>query len=501
LAHADVGTILEHDEPAIEECEHQVRRVLQSATFRNATTLQQLFQFLAGKTITGSSDVLKEYTIGVEALGRKQDFDPKTDPIVRVQSHRLRLKLKEYYEVEGRHDPILIQIPKGHYLPSFEPVIASVGDLDHSTPAELSTSRAASPLADEQKVANVFELRSVRRRFNWLVSSRARMAAVVVLIFVTGFWLGNRQIRAGATIENAFSSPDLAAGKSLDPVRTFWAGFLGNDPTPVIAYPDAVFLLDDSNDLFRFRQGASDSRGALVDPHLARQFASNPDLVAKAGQLYYENGYTGTGELESVAMLAGLFGRMGVKPIIKSSRDITPDDLKQHNVILLGSPFQNIAVAQLLTTGDFSFRNPDSRHEQWRAQIVNAHPRDHEASAYHTERDQTTQVLKTDYSLISIVPGVVPGRYIAVMGGLDTTGTEGATMFATSKQGIEELAKALTSSEGLGAKDEIPVFQALVRVRLAKGYQVLGADLSTVHRLRPSNASGTGGPISPAAAD
>jgi hypothetical protein len=72
-----------------------------------------LLQFLAAKTLTGSAESLKEYTIGVEALGRKADFDPKVDPIVRVQSHRLRLKLREYYEVEGSRDPILIQFPKG----------------------------------------------------------------------------------------------------------------------------------------------------------------------------------------------------------------------------------------------------------------------------------------------------------------------------------------------------------------------------------------------------
>ena len=183
------------------------------------------------------------------------------------------------------------------------------------------------------------------------------------------------------------SNPELAFGNSADPVKVFWARFLGNDPAPVIAYPDAVFLLDDSNDLFRFRQGASDDRGALVDPHLAQQFASNPSLVAKAGQLYYENGYTGTGELQGIAMLTSLFGQMGVKATIKPSRDITPDDLRQHNVILLGSPFQNIAVAQLISMGDFKFENPDSRHEEWRAQILNAHPRADESSTYRTERD------------------------------------------------------------------------------------------------------------------
>jgi hypothetical protein len=162
-------------------------------------------------------------------------------------------------------------------------------------------------------------------------------------------------------------------------------------------------------------------------------------------------------------------------------------------VILLGSPFQNIAVAQLIATGDFNFKNPESRHEQWRAQIVNAHPRANEAPTYGTERDPGTQALKMDYGLVTIQSGVIPGRYIAVLGGLDTTGTEGAVLFATSAPGVEELSKALAASATSGGKSGMPLFQALIRVRLEKGYDVLGASLVTVHRLFPQNARGAGG--------
>jgi hypothetical protein len=483
----------------IEQCEQQVRRILQSTTFRNAATLQQLLQFLAAKTTAGSNDVLKEYTIGVEALGRKQDFDPKIDPIVRVQSHRLRLKLKEYYDSEGRHDPVLIQIPKGHYLPTFETLVVPMPHLDRGSTYESEPAISVASIPSRSKVKSALpETGSDRSRLRWPAPTRLGMVAVAIALFTFGCWLGDRHAKSLSGAVTGLSSPDSDSAKAPDPVRVFWAGFLGNDSAPVIAYPDAVFLLDDSNDLFRFRQGASDSRGALVDPHLARQFASNPSLVAMAGQLYYENGYTGTGELESIAMLAGLLGRMGIKPTIKSSRDITPDDLKQHNVILLGSPFQNIAVAQLLTAGDFTFKNPDSRHEQWRAQIVNAHPRPNEQPAYGTERDRNTQALKTDYSLITIAPGVVPGRYIAILGGLDTTGTEGATVFATSKPDIEELTKALGLAGEKGVKTEPPLFQALVRVQLAKGYQVLSADLTAVHQLHSADAKTAGGTVTAA---
>jgi hypothetical protein len=481
--------------PSADQCQQQVQRILKSATFRNAVTLQQLLQFLTARVFDGGAEALKEYTIGVEAFGRPQDFDPKTDTIVRVQIHRLRQKLTEYYEADGSRDPILVEIPKGHYLPSFE-AVSDPNTNNRRDPARESDAiiSTATPRVGQKVDGSGLGVDQKRGLPGWILSSRSAVAAsALIAVFAMGFFFGNKQLRNGVSGMPAIASSQLALANSADPVRAFWARFLGNDSAPVIAFPDAVFLLDDSNDLFRFRRGASDDRGALVDSHLAQQFASNPSLVAKAGQLYYENGYTGAGELQGIAMLSNLLGQMGVKATVKPSRDITPDDLRQHNVILLGSPFQNVAVAQLIATGDFNFKNPDSRHEQWRAQIVNAHPRANEAPTYGTERDPSTQALKTDYGIITIQPGVIPGRYIAVLGGLDTTGTEGATMFATSRPGIEELSKALAASGATEGKNEMPIFQALIRVRLEKGYDVLGASLVTAHRLLPQNPRGAGG--------
>jgi hypothetical protein len=453
---------VEPETPDREQCEEQVRRILGSVTFRHASTLQQLLTYLAAKSLGRTGETPKEYTIGVEALGRKTDFDPKIDGIVRVQTHRLRTKLKEYYDVEGSQDPTVIHIRKGHYLPTFEnkppngPILPTVSEDISGHPRRLTPGRVI-------------------------------IAALVLSIGFLGFWLGRWDSAGSSNSIKTSSSKD--GPRNLETVESFWARFLNDDRAPVIAYPDAVFLLDDSNDLFRYRHGASDGRGSLVEPHLARQFASNPQLVASAGQLYFENGYTGTGELEAVAMLSALMGRMGAKPTIKCSRDLTPDDLNQHNVILLGSPFQNVAVAQLLTAGDFVFQNPDHRQEQWRAQIINAHPKAGESGNYGTERDSDTRVLTSDYSLITIMPGMVPGRYIADLGGLDTKGTQGATMFITSRPGVEQLTRALgNGSVPLGGGGP-PTFQALVRVRLAKGYQVLGAELTSLHPMPAAGSS------------
>jgi len=492
--------VTKSEEPSVERNQQQLQRILQSATLRNSLTLQQLLQFLGARAIEGNSEGLKEYTIGVEAFGRKPDFDPKTDTIVRVQTHRLRQKLKEYYEQEGAHDQILVEIPRGHYYPTFRlradsPERRELDGVEISPLVDLETIANAHPSERElvdTKLIKGSASNQVQRYFSGPIVA----TVLLLLALVIGYFVGNYQAHTSVAGENFTTGTSRFTHNPADPVKTFWAAFLGNDPAPIIAYANAVFLLDDSNDLFRFRQGASDNRGARVDSHLAREFASNPALVANAGQLYYEDGYTGTGELESVAILTTLFAQMGMKPTIKTSRNITPDDLQQHSVILLGSPFQNIAAAQLLTGGDFTFQNPDSRREQWRAQIMNAHPGANENSVYLTERDPDTQVLKRDYSLISMQPGVVGGHNLAVIGGLDTKGTEGATRFLTSRSGVEELsaalaAKGLPVSNGSAGKNGMPWFQALVLVHLEKGDQVLSTELTAVHPSPHKKSSAT----------
>ncbi|WP_446745415.1 hypothetical protein [Silvibacterium acidisoli] len=456
-----------------EEAQQQVERIVHSNSLRGSSTLQQLLRYLVSRYLEGSTDFLKEYTIGLEAFGRKPDFDPRTDTIVRVQTHRLRQKLRDFYGQEGIHDRILIEIPKGQYGPVIRLKDEAESPKPESSEAVVREDPNATAPADEvDTTVNVDQ--QLPRKTTLLKS--AVLALLLAAALISGFFLGSVRSKSSAT------GIGIASANSVDPVKKFWAAFLQGDRAPIIAYPNAVFLLDDSNDLLRFRQGASDSRGARVEEHLAQQFASNPALVKDAGALYYEDGYTGTGELQGVAALAQLFAEMGLKPIIKTSRNVTPEDLQEHSVILLGSPFQNVAVGQLFAEGDFAFDNPDSHREQWRAVILNAHPQKGESATYHTERDAKTQVLKVDYSLISIQPGVVQGHRIAVLGGLDTKGTEGVTRFMATADGIQALTAAL-AAKGISLTGEMPYFQALVRVQLEKGDMVLKTDLTAIHPL------------------
>jgi hypothetical protein len=96
-----------------------MNRIRESRTMKGCRRLTQLLEFVIGATLRGESEHLKETTIGVAVFGRTPDYDPKVDTIVRSQAWRLRAKLRQYYAAEGADDPLIIDLPTGHYVPAF----------------------------------------------------------------------------------------------------------------------------------------------------------------------------------------------------------------------------------------------------------------------------------------------------------------------------------------------------------------------------------------------
>jgi len=97
----------------------QLQRILRSSAFADAERGSRFLRFVVESALEGRIREIKESVIGVEAIGRSSSFDPKTDPIVRVEAGRLRARLRSYYESDGKGDPILIALPKGSYVPEF----------------------------------------------------------------------------------------------------------------------------------------------------------------------------------------------------------------------------------------------------------------------------------------------------------------------------------------------------------------------------------------------
>ena len=104
-------------------------------------------RYIVERQLAGDDAALRETAIGLEVYGRPASYDPKTDPIVRVEASRLRSRLREYYESEGANDPIRIDMPKGSYVPSFERRIAVVAQSTETAPTMLEPDAAVSSRA------------------------------------------------------------------------------------------------------------------------------------------------------------------------------------------------------------------------------------------------------------------------------------------------------------------------------------------------------------------
>src|SRR5262252_7595785 len=84
----------------------EIERITASRYFAGAERLSRFLRYIVQEEMEGRGGQIKEYAVAVEVYGRKPDYDPKSDAIVRVEAGRLRIKLEQYYTHEGRDDAV-----------------------------------------------------------------------------------------------------------------------------------------------------------------------------------------------------------------------------------------------------------------------------------------------------------------------------------------------------------------------------------------------------------
>jgi hypothetical protein len=110
----------------LEASHTQIQRIVQSKAFRTSEVHRNLLIYLAEKSLAGTADGLKEYTVGLDVFAKPASYDPRHESVVRMHVARLRQKLAEYYRTEGADDPVIVDLPKGGFKMTFEPRPASV---------------------------------------------------------------------------------------------------------------------------------------------------------------------------------------------------------------------------------------------------------------------------------------------------------------------------------------------------------------------------------------
>lgn len=390
-----------------ESSREQIDRILQSHALRSSENLRRLLKFLADKSLAGASDGLKEYTIGIDAFGKPATYDPKYDPTVRIHVGRLRQKLMEYYQTEGKDDPVVVDLPKGGFKVSWH----------HRQHIE------------EKPPSN--------RIRAWLVIPVLAVAAWAAYVTVQ-----LQQQRRDAAVFRAQWTPEI---------ETLWKPFVASDRPLLISISAPIFA--EFPGYGAFRDGnvdrSDDLRRSKTVALLEKALNNTP-----AQPLIY---FSTIGDAYVSFSLGRLLASRKANVSMVNGNELSWRQVSENNAIYIGSPkFFNQQLRSMPVSTEL-YLEP-------RVGVHNLHPREQEAAIYVDEYQQS-RITGTAYTLVSHTPGPLGNGDVMSFAGRNGAGILGAVRMFTETGAARTLIGKIRKPSG-----EIPRFyQVLLKVRFQDG--------------------------------
>ena len=385
----------------------QIERILHSRVFQGSETLCRLLGFLAEKSLEEPHTVLKEYRIATEVLGRKDDFDPRLDSSVRVQATRLRSKLIEYALTEGAQDPMLVELPKGAYRLTFAAV-------NHPEP------QSEKPHEPEPAVPVSWWL-----RFKSFILIGLGVFAGIALAIL---FLWARPLK---TPVGMLAAPDPA-------LRAFWQPYLSDRTERVVVFSNANFVGRPDRGLHYYHPG-EDQPQDVIDH------------------------YTGVGEVLSIHELDRAFDSLGYPVRVRRGALLSMDDVKDSNLIFVGSPVENLVLYDMPAMRFFRFQVKGEMPREGEVGVANLHPERNEEPFY---LHAPVRPIVDDYAIVARFRGLEQARTILIAAGTTTIGTQGAVEFLCHPESLKTLL------DRLGPGHAGDGFEAVLHVKVTKGVPV-----------------------------
>ncbi len=391
-------------------------RILASEEFAGSAQLSRFLRHIVENSIPGRVSVLKESVIGVAVFNRGSGYDPKADPIVRVEARRLRARLDAYYAKNGARETVRISLPKGGYIPSFEMIPAPERE-------------AGSGREGTQPASAPVPARGPALLSRWPVVAALLSCAVLIIPGVTVY----------------------RAGRPEHLVNRFWSSLLQADrPALLIPADSSLVVLENLS-----HQSVSLPE-YISGEYRDRLIASTPSdhfLVS----IFGTRRYTSIADLEFGIRLAHRpeAARSGI--VTRYARDVRVEDLKGRNVILLGARQSNPWVG--LFEKNATFRLDDDERTAG-LRIVNLAPQNGEPAVI--ERSPA-EMAKEIYAIITYHHNRNGSGIALLVAGMSVAGTEAAADFVLDDQ---RLGPWLRKAEGDGG---IRDFDILLRGRNLDG--------------------------------
>jgi hypothetical protein len=363
------------------------QRIIASRSFAKSVLLSRFLLYVCEREITGKTAEISEHQIGVHVFGRRPGYHPGEDNIVRNYARQLRHRLDQYFLEEGRQEELRLSIPRGKYVPVYSPYnfqehpLLVVPERETDSGGVLETLVPATPA-----------VLPARRR-----SGLVLCAAFAFLACMAIAWMVAHRVSAHAA----------------DPSHPLWAGLFDKSHQTLIVPSDAgiVMIQNLTGHLVPLSEYINRDYMSLKSPYNI-DAQNMRDLDAQR--------YTNVTDLNAAMRFSRLPEANKGQLIVRYARELHMGDLKDANVILLGSSFSDPWAELFEKSLNFEFSYQPHPNASL---IVNRHPQGGELPVY--ENDAIGPSHRT-YAVIALVPNLSNTGWVLLVEGLTMAGTQAA---------------------------------------------------------------------------
>jgi hypothetical protein len=411
------------NDPLSDERWQLVQRIVASPPLHKSGRLRDLLEYVTNQTIRGHAQGLTEQHIGEAVFHKPIGYSPLEDSSVRVHARQLRLKLHEYFDGVGRDEPLVVEIPKGSYIPVFR---LANGVESRRGPAVTPVDPTA--------------------------SGRNRIALPWVLCGVLA-------VVCGALL---VSSQRGSKANDVDG---------GNPPWPFTQIFDTrhqtvIVVADGNYGMLRILTGQRGSLEEYLNRDSLQSAAGKKLGRAGSGFVGYvsDSTLTSFADVADAVSLVKIAGSLQKQVTVRSAKDMRIRDLDHQNYVLIGSPASNPWVS--LFQDKLNFRESEAEVGKSVKAFVNIKPLPGEQAQYEGLRWTGSE--GEDYATIALLPNITQDGSVLILQGLQQEGTEAAGRFLADAENRRQILRAL----GIPLTDRIAGnvwFEALIRSRTVSG--------------------------------
>lgn len=407
-----------------------VERIVASPSFAKSDRLRRFLLYICELSLQGRADEINELNIGEKLFGRARNYDSSVDGIVRSHASRLRHRLEQYFGAEGKNEPIRLFIPRGAYLPVFEP--------QPEAPApEIAAAETLDAKSSETLAKPMEAIRPAGERPSpWMLLSFALALACAAMVSLLVYG----HTRAAAPVKSIGS-------------HLLWGYFFGTNQSTVVVCSDSGLTA------LQQITGHSMKLTAYLDTDERRRVVASPGMAAEALQDVVERRYTSIVNLLIVTRLFRLAGNSAHQIDVRYARDVRPDDLKDHPVILLGSNQTDPWVEMF--DGGMNFTIEDDM-KRGISTVFNRSPRANELARYDSVESDPRQ---TVYAVVALRSNPGGARRVLMLEGTSMAATEAAADFVFEDQRLLPFLNQIRRRDGF-----IPNFEVLLTSNNVDGY-------------------------------